>query len=398
MAFTPVALNEAEIAFSGGENHAASETRIPEGYARRMVNLDIDDTGVVTSRPVLGHIAGEYVHSIWQDPNTDIVMAVAEDVVCEVEGDNLVPLKTPGGDGVSAYSGRPMQYLSLEGAIYFTDGMINGVVRGDNRIHPWGVHNPVPPRRDPEAERVVYLTYEDESGQESGAVRFDTGDIPARPGLVPRLYWADDESTQYRLNGTGRVLKTQGKAAFPPGRHLTVLGGRIFVARGKWLYYSDPLAYGLADPRYGFEKLESRITALGAVDDGLYVATETAVYFYAGTDPRGWQRRTISNRGAIMGSGCVVPTDAIEQEMVPDPGTQTAFAYLTRSGVAYAGNSGIVIEPTNDTLRLPTDVEVRMDLVARHGYYQLVAVPQEPAGSASTEAIDSPVESPRGEV
>lgn len=49
---TDDAVPTAPVSFGKGEHHVADETAIPDGFARRISNFDIDDSGKLDTRPV----------------------------------------------------------------------------------------------------------------------------------------------------------------------------------------------------------------------------------------------------------------------------------------------------------------------------------------------------------
>lgn len=384
-------LSEVEIVFGQGEHHTAHETRIPEGFARRVENWDLDDNAVATTRPVLVQVVGQDAHSIWQAPQSGDVYCVQADKLVRVNGSTLTVVLDEFGNEVVAGTQDRMFFHEESGRVWYTNGKINGVLL-EGVSFEWGVMNLAPPNRSASGGDVRFLTYVDNLGRESGAVRFDTGTPPFLPGRAPRLYWSTEESTQYLLNGWSRPLETEHLLPMPPGLFLGFFGGRALVARGNRLYYSLPLNYTLCDPRYNYHTFPSRICGIGPMQSGVYVGTKKVLYFLQGTNPTEWVQEAVTNEGMIFGSGCMVAGDALPQDAFPGDSFLYAFAYLTRSGLAFGVDAGRVFEPTGDRVRLPMDAEVRMDFVVRDGYYQLVAIPQQPVSPASAKAIDSPIE------
>lgn len=385
--------SEVPLSFSGGEDHVAHESRIPEGFARRVVNFDLDDSGVghQTRALQLQH-AAPGAHSLWVDPDTGAVTFGSHGRLRRLEdgavrvlhwADTGAPIRLP--------SEARIYYRKSNGDLYFSNGEVHGTVKPDGTAWTWGVPNVASQMRDVDAARVRYLTYQDALGRESGAVRFDTGAPPYVPGLVPRLYWADDESTQYRLDGTGRVLATQGRVQFPPGRFIEELAGRAVTVRGSKVYYSEPFNWGLIDPRYNFASAGGRVTAIAAVSDGMYMATASEIVFLRGLDPEQWQAERMAARGVLPGGMCRIPLTMAPDDVMRAArgGERYVVVMLTEDGPVFAMSSGVLIAPTRGRTRLPRGVEVQMDVVQRNGYYQIVAIPRE-TGAASTEAADLP--------
>lgn len=389
---TPAQLGDISVGFGGGENHAAHETSIPEGFARAVENFDLYNSGVAATRPTLEHVVGTEAHSIWRPRTLGFTVLVEQDKLALLDNGAIVYLEDSNGNNRFAGSRSRMYFDEYNEEVYFTNGWITGIIGKDKTLRSWGIKNPVAPNPSETTEEVRYLTYQDAFGRESGGVRFDTGSPPFLVDLVARLYIADGDSSRYRLNGTGRELTTQERIPMPAGKYLTFHGGRAFVARGVFLYYSDPLNVELCDPRYNFEAFPSPITNIASVPSGLYVTTTEGVYYLQGADPHSWAHVRVGELGAIPGSGVMIPMDSMSPESVPrGVSSHYVFAYLTRSGLAFGWDRGTVQEPTADRLRLPTDVEVSMSLVQRDGYYQFVAVPQHPVNAAVARALDTPV-------
>ena len=80
----------------------------------------------------------------------------------------------------------------------------------------------------------------------------------------------------------GRVLQFQHKTRTPPGTHMVHTKGRLFIADGNVLWYSEPLDYGKCDMRSGFIVFPEPITML---TERLFIATDSNTYLLRGDNP-----------------------------------------------------------------------------------------------------------------
>lgn len=382
---------EVPLSFGLGEDHVSSEARLPEGRARRVVNWDLDSSGVATQRPLLSPVVqGADCHSLWRNPVNGRVYVVSDEALCLKTEAGLQPVEAADGTIARFPGGSRLYFLPRAGKVYVTSPNRHGVIREDGKLYPWGVPNPTTPVRDESASQVRYLTYVDSLGQESGAVRFDQGTPAYRAGYAHRLYWADENSTKYLLNGTGQELRTRALVQFPPGRFLEEFAGRVATVRGSKVYYSSALNYSLTDPRYNFLDAGGYIVAAAAVEDGIYVSTRDELLFFSGTDVGSTRRINIADEPVLPGGFCRVPVTALPEDVRARDGTKYAVAAVTANGLVYCMPSGWVVK-ANVNVRLPPGTEVRVDLVERSGYYQVVVTPLHIVSSVTSEAHDFPL-------
>ena len=117
-------------------------------------------------------------------------------------------------------------------------------------------------------------------------------------------------------------LQTLGLRPMPAGDIVRERGGRLLVAVGATIYYSEPFGYGLHNPLRGRVHFGERITLLAPVDGGCYVGTEAATFWLPGGD--------------------IEKTEVVE--LLPYgvvPGTDTALENQT--GVAWMSTRGLVV-------------------------------------------------------
>lgn len=141
----------------------------------------------------------------------------------------------------------------------------------------------------------------------------------------------------------GRLL-----GAVPLATSLAYLNGRIYLAQGRTLWATELYQYHLVDKTRNFLFFEDDIVFLAAVTDGLYVGTESTVWFLKGTF--GQQVRTAAvDGGGIAGSVVSAPPTLIKS----GSSSQAAVMFMTRDGVIAGFDGGQAINLTQDKVLLP---------------------------------------------
>jgi hypothetical protein len=147
----------------------------------------------------------------------------------------------------------------------------------------------------------------------------------------------------------GRPADTINKGRMPGGTYVRYWRGRLLVARGRTLFYSDPLRYGLYDQSAGFVTFESRIDFVESVDSGVFVGLRgNGVHFLAGDTPNQWQRVKSATESAQPGASMLVPAAQMKLELTAKP--EWVAVWFTHRGFALGLPSGNVLYPQADLL------------------------------------------------
>lgn len=147
----------------------------------------------------------------------------------------------------------------------------------------------------------------------------------------------------------GRLAETMNKERMPGGNYVRYWRGRLLVARGRTLYFSDPLRYGLYDRSSGFVKFEARIDFIEPMEKGIFVALRNVgVIFLAGESPEKWERVVADLEPAQPGASLVIPTSQMSLELQPKP--EWVAVWFTPRGFALGLPSGVVFHPQADLL------------------------------------------------
>lgn len=78
-----------------------------------------------------------------------------------------------------------------------------------------------------------------------------------------------------------------------------LFNSRMVYAGGDYLFYSEPFSFELIDFRFNWFDLGGRISVIGAVPGGLYVATENETWYLGGADLKGASLRKVADYGAV---------------------------------------------------------------------------------------------------
>lgn len=170
--------------------------------------------------------------------------------------------------------------------------------------------------------------------------------------------FADSEVVRRIVGDTVEVLPTHGTpnayadqvvAQMPGGSWLSRWNGRLILARGTSIYFSEPLWYGVYDTARGILPLETQIRWMAPLESGIYVGLKDHTMFLAGRDPYSLTAKTIPGR-TVDGAAAVVSTRNMSQELV---GTADEVAvWFSESGFTVGRPDGSVLTPQAERLAI----------------------------------------------
>jgi hypothetical protein len=135
----------------------------------------------------------------------------------------------------------------------------------------------------------------------------------------------------------------------PIGHLLEIYNGRLYIAQGKILWYSEPFAYSWYDLARSYIPFADRITMVRAVKDGLYVSTEREVFFSGGGHPTEFGRTHIADYPAIEGTDLIVDGSKIGRGDVSD----RVAMWASTKGICTGGPGGYFRNLTERRLIYP---------------------------------------------
>lgn len=146
------------------------------------------------------------------------------------------------------------------------------------------------------------------------------------------------------VDNYGRVADTQYMSRMTGGTYARYWRGRLLVARGRTLYFSEPFRYGMYNASEGFVTFEARIDFIEPVEGGVFVALKgLGVRFLAGETPSKWEQKVADIIPAQAGASLLVPTAQMKLEMQFPPAW--VAVWFTNKGFAVGLPSGVVIYP-----------------------------------------------------
>lgn len=250
---------------------------------------------------------------------------------------------------------RDVSYTTVDNLTYWSNGIQNGTVTAAGAGKDWGCETPhgqpnlaVSTNGGLSAGNYqVAFTFAKSNGEESGAFLAAPIDIPEGKGIavsaVPQpvssevvvvrayvtpfdgdvLYWVRDlpvGMTSFNIGAfvKGKVLETQFMGQMPPGHFVRYLNGRIYVASGNTLYWSEALRYGLTSLAHGNLPFDAEIDLLEPAEvgeePGQFIAAGNRTYFLpSGKDAKPSEMRVVYPHGAVRGTGVSVPGSVFGQ-------------------------------------------------------------------------------------
>lgn len=301
--------------WANGIVNTASAFAMPKDGVLDALNVDFLNNGWARSRPGFGPASPvDQGHSLCTAGDTTLMAFGSELVVLET----VSPLTTTTlRSGLTAM--RPVCYAELAGEVWWSNGEASGRCNADHTDSPWAVPTPasgmvltdnLSGTLQAGSYRVA-ITHAMLDGEESAA-QIDSVDLPAVGGITVTLPAAQagvDKFVVYCSGPDGAVLqrystvaaatasvsisapaegRSIGQRAFlaplPAGDVVCFFNGRLLSAKGRFLYYSDVYDFGLYNPAKNWIQLPDIIRIVAPCENGVFIGTASAVYWYAGTD------------------------------------------------------------------------------------------------------------------
>lgn len=274
-----------------GLNNIDHVKDIPKDFLVEANNVDLTDKGKVRKR-----IGRELVSS----GDTHSLFAIDEYLYYIQDGSliaNFTEVLDTGYDST-------LHYVELQNKVYFTSITKTGVIQGLT-VSEW----------KPEENKnfLEFDAWEDSSGNSYDSV---------------------DYAPDFYTNG-------------PTGQLIAQHAGRIYIASGKSLLFTEPLA-----PEWfagASIEFTDRITAVMSVEDGLWVAAD-ALYYFNGKDPSKFQSNKIEQTRTIEGTAKKVAGDRVPIDNVP---AGDGWLITTKNGILFLKTSGFVANLSEHAYELP---------------------------------------------
>lgn len=385
-----------------GMNNIEELDRLGTSFVRAAVNMDFSPLGRARRRRGRKSVySGGGIRSLWTD---------GADLALFAEGNALKRLRKIGGavSTSTIFSGlsgvNRIAYCPLLGDVFFSDGVINRRLAGDT-VRDWGVAAPV---RGADVvlgagamSKGVYrvlLTHVSASGEESGespmgqaavAVN-DSGlaiTISVPPVSIPavaqvRIYCTAANGTEFLYVGQvaagvtsfalsqdpkgGRTLQTEHLSPMPPGSKIVYHRGRLFVADGPTLWYSEPMRYSLTRLS-NFFSFPADIQMLGANESALFVVADKS-YSLSGATPEQFVQDV-----QLPYSGPDCDPVRVPGSIIGEFTKDEAVVWMSHRGLCAGLPSGQIVNLTEKRVAVPEYDRAALMYQERAGIRQVVS-------------------------
>lgn len=365
--------------YTVGMDMVSEDTALPRGAVREALNVTFDREGRARRRPGNTLISSGDTHSLWANKTGDRAFCVRGPDLCKCgTGLGVEPIATLPNAG-------PLSYTELADRIVAANASWIGQVMPNDAVIELGV----------EDGRIGTVDKSSVGGLPAGrygiAAAFLRGDeegglsdihfvqVDAGGGLsvaLPQPLGADVSGVRlYRTTADGDVLYRAedipvglavyvlgnspiGRAAdnqrlrrMPPGHIVRAWRGRLLVARGRTLRFSEPFRYGLYSPRTGFIQEAHPILLVAPVEGGIFVGTRAGVIFYRGNTPGEWSRVRLGAAPPVQGTDRAVDLSVIDPKFQLGT-TGEAAMWLSQTGFVIGLPDGQVVQPQSRRIRL----------------------------------------------
>lgn len=378
------------------------EGGLPKGAVRRATNVVLTDAGDFRRSP--GSVlrgALENAHSLHYIPRMGKALVASGPTLYEATLGNPTTY-------ASIFSGLPLgewvEYCEVGNDVYFTASGVLGKLCSDGLVRRPGVADLIgfAPTLAATVGGLTAGTYgvayslTNDLGEESPLSSIAWIDLPTGGGILltnlvtatdvtkvnvfvtpadgKELYhnktvaWATATSvTDQKLE---RLAPKKGFAPMPGGTVVRHWHGRLVVAQGGYLIFSDAFDPGVTDPSYGWLAVGATVTMMEPVEGGIFVGTARDVRFYAGTGPDDLKMTVASQQGVLAHSGALLPADFADAKL-----TQTSMpiaVWLSAVGAAYGLPNGTVVLPQESRIRLAADGRARPTIAWNGGVKQVI--------------------------
>lgn len=303
-------------------------------YLRHAVNADVTDAGSVRRRKGQTRIvAAADAHSFWS--HGELAYYVAGGTLYALSGTVANPVSTAVLAGVG---NLPMSFAAAGDDVFASNGV--ELYELVNRVGPAPVPTlAVQPDVSagsggalPAGHYQVCFTLARASGEEGAAtapVRVEVGaggvlSIANLPAAFPgdatelRIYMTACNDTVLAYAASllaptptlsipivptlGSRCMTLHLRPMPAGTIVRWLNGRLYVASGRTVIYSEPWAPTLFDPSRNYIAFPNPVTVMEPCVDGMFIAADKT--YWLGGDPTAAALRAVLPYGAVPGTAC----------------------------------------------------------------------------------------------
>jgi len=392
-----------------GINNKAHQSKMPPNYLRECIDAHIDNSGMVVKREGYTRQSSDDFTALWSDglrcfavKNGDLV-----EVIDNGDSYSFTTLRA----GVGYYD---MVFAECDGRYYYVNRLVNGII-GESGDQTFGMaqvnYQPTLASSNGSMLAGTYLvavTALDANGLESGTKEPATITITDNKQIqLSNIYTTSDTrvthiaiycSTQngselYRIGtisaGTTTYTITAANAyGFPLqdaliGANPAPLGdliayhyGHLYIASGKYLFYSDAWRYERWRPQQHY-KYPSNITIVLPCESGLWVSTEKdGLFWLSGKNPKHSKEVSGDISQARKHIACIKKGSArrIEAEFIGNGNSSYGYMATAKEGLFLLLDGGQFANISQDNINMPTFTHCSSAIVNDSDSFKYVAI------------------------
>ena len=136
----------------------------------------------------------------------------------------------------------------------------------------------------------------------------------------------------------------------PVGTIIKLFSGRVYIASGSVLWYSEPFGPNLFRAATNYIPFPAEIIMVAPVVGGIFVSTTKKIYFFAGKDVTQFQQSVVAHYPAIKGTDCEVDGIAVRGGKISPAPMQM---FTTTMGICVGTADGQLVNLTFEELDIP---------------------------------------------
>jgi hypothetical protein len=359
-----------------GLNNVNTPDNTDQSYLKTALNIDIDKSGNINKRKGYTKVDATPYKSLWYSEQTGECYGVRGNSLGILNDDYSWKDLDP------SFGPELLSFEEIENMIYYSSPNKNGIVE-DGVVRTWGIRKV---NLAPQLSRVqgtlpagtyqVSYTYVSQSGRESGTSVSSVITVPDNSGIslsIPNIYGSEISfarvycSTQNgevlyfsgicflggsytisNLKGLISPLRTFNLDAAPLGHIVKYYRGRVYIASGNILYYSEPFQYEFFRLDSNYIEFPSRIVEVMPVEDGIWIGSDK-LYYLSGEEPSKFKRSTKEHVRVVEGTSSKISGSYVRIDNTP-----IGYKWLvcTDLGIFILFNQGMVLNTTSQNVSL----------------------------------------------
>lgn len=359
-----------------GLNNVGSPENTSQEYLKKALNVDIDKTGNISKRQGYTKVDTVPYHSLWYSEQTNNCYGV--------RGNELGILNPDYSWTVLDASVGPEKFSfeEIDGVVYYSSPNKNGIIE-DGTKRMWGIPKvnlaptlTIVTGNLPSGTYQVSYTYVSVSGRESGTSVSSMITVPDNSGIelsVPSIYGSEVAFARaYCSTQNGEILyfsgicflggsyvisnvtslvsplRTFNLDVAPLGHIVKYYRGRIYIASGNILYYSEPFQYEFFRLNSNYIEFPTRITEIMPVEDGIWIGSDK-LYYLSGEDATSFKRTTKEYVRVVEGTASRISGSYVHIDNTP-----IGYKWLvcTDLGIFILFNQGMTLNTTSQNISL----------------------------------------------